>query len=169
MRQEVLHGHLWMEHPVKVIADDGNKLAVLLEPGSPFTFHTHPQGAHPWSAHAAWKGTEVLQLYRSGDLYSVWRIFEDGVFRRWYLNFEAAIIRRGQAFETVDYGLDLLIEPDGSWVWKDVEGMNGMRREGRMTTAQIMDVLAAAESVVEDIGSNHRWWSSWDDWHPTSQ
>ncbi len=56
MRREVLHGRLWMEHPVKVVADDGDHLAVLLEPGSPFTFHGHPQNPHPWAAQAPRQG-----------------------------------------------------------------------------------------------------------------
>ena len=88
-RREVLHGKLWMDHPVTVVADDGDLLAVLLEPGSAFTFHSHPFGEHPWAAHAAWSGPVVLQLYRAGDPYSVWRFHEpDGTFRHWYVNFE---------------------------------------------------------------------------------
>ncbi len=53
-RREVLHGRLWLDHPVTVVADDGEVLAVLLEPGSRFRFHEHPFGPHPWSAYDAW-------------------------------------------------------------------------------------------------------------------
>jgi hypothetical protein len=34
-RREVLHGQLWLEHPVTVVDDDGSTFAVLLEPGAP--------------------------------------------------------------------------------------------------------------------------------------
>lgn len=34
-RREVLHGELWMDHPVTVIWDDGDVFAVRLDPGSP--------------------------------------------------------------------------------------------------------------------------------------
>ena len=77
-RREVLHGRLWLTHPVTVVADDGEVLAVLLEPGSAFTFHEHPFGPHPWRRFAAWGGTTVLQLHREGDAYSVWKFFDDG-------------------------------------------------------------------------------------------
>lgn len=167
MRREVLHGRLWMEHPVKVVADDGDHLAVLLEPGSPFTFHAHPQEPHPWAVQAAWQATQVLQLHRTDDLYSVWRVFEGGVFQHWYINFEAPIVRRDGAFETDDYGLDLIVSPEGSAVWKDVEHLSAMRRQGRMTPEQIIEVLTAAETVAEAIRENRRWWADWDNWQPT--
>ena len=64
--------------PVRVVADDGEVLAVLLEPGAPFTFHEHPFGPHPWRDHAAWGVTTVLQLHREGDAYSVWKLFDEG-------------------------------------------------------------------------------------------
>ena len=92
-RREVLHGRLWLDHPVTVVADDGDVLAVLLEPGSRFRFHEHPFGPHPWSAHDAWGETTVLQLHREGDAYGVWKFFEGGVFTRWYVNFEAPVVR----------------------------------------------------------------------------
>lgn len=71
-RREVLHGQVWLKSPVTVVADDGIELAVLLEPGSPFTFPKHPFGPHPWRSFEQWVGPQVLQLYREGDLYSVW-------------------------------------------------------------------------------------------------
>jgi hypothetical protein len=83
-----------MDHPVTVIEDRGDVLAVWLEPGSRFDFHEHPIGPHPWSGATAWGDTQVLQLHRSGDLYSVWNFFSSGVFTHWYINFEAAVVRR---------------------------------------------------------------------------
>ena len=81
------------ECPVTVVADDGEVLAVLLEPGAPFTFQEHPFGPHPWRAQAAWGGTTVLQLHREGDAYAVWKFFDEHGFRCWYLNFEAPVVR----------------------------------------------------------------------------
>lgn len=59
-RREVLHGDLWLSHPVTVVSDDGDVLATRLDPGSPFTFPGHPFGPHPWRAHAQWGGSTVL-------------------------------------------------------------------------------------------------------------
>jgi len=167
-RLEVLHGQLWMEHPVTVVFDDGDELAVLLEPGSRFRFHPHPNGTHPWGAHESWQGPQVLQVHRPGDLYSVWLFFDDGVFRNWYVNFETPFVRHDGAFDTHDYGLDLIINPDGSTMWKDVEHLNRMRSEGRMTLDEIGAVLEAAELVTQALDRGDRWWARWDDWSPAS-
>ena len=169
-RLEVLHDRLWMESPVTVVSDDGpdGVLAVLLEPGSPFTFHEHPIGPHPWSAHDAWGGTVVLQLHRAGDRYGVWKFFgTDGRFRHWYLNFEAPIVRHEGAFATDDHGLDLLVHPDGRREWKDVDHLALQVEEGRITWDTAARVLEEAAEVVRLLDADDRWWARWDDWTPT--
>lgn len=60
-RFEVLHERVWMHSAVTVVSDDGEILAVRLDPGSEFTFPDHPFGPHPWSARAAWGETVVLR------------------------------------------------------------------------------------------------------------
>jgi len=165
-RREVLHGRLWMDHPVTVVDDDGDVLAVLLDPGSPFAFHLHPFGPHPWSHLTCWGDRQVLQLYRYGDLYSVWKFFDAGVFTHWYINFESPLVRREAGFDTDDFGLDLIVAIDGTSRWKDVEDLNAMIRSGRMTGRQVLDVLGAAEDVAELLEGEDRWWSGWDSWSP---
>ena len=142
-RREVLHGRLWLTHPVTVVADDGEVLAVLLEPGSAFTFHEHPFGPHPWRRFGAWGGTTVLQLHREGDAYAVWKFFGEGGFLHWYVNFEAPVVRHDHAFDTDDHGLDLIVHPDGRREWKDVEHLSELvtsrpddRRGGRRRPAR---------------------------------
>lgn len=67
--------------------------------------------------HSEWGGAIVLQLYRSGDLYSVWKFFDpDGSFRHWYINFEAPLKRGPGYIDTNDYGLDLSLTPRVSGV-----------------------------------------------------
>ena len=118
-RREVLHGHLWLTHPVTVVNDGGGVLAVLLEPGSPFMFPAHPFGPHPWRHQSAWGSTTVLQLHRDSDPYSVWRFFADGVFTHWYVNLETPIVRHpdgtgGGSYDTDDHGIDIVVPADGS-------------------------------------------------------
>lgn len=166
-RLEVLHDRLWMESPVTVVSDDGEVLAVLLEPGSAFTFHEHPIGPHPWGAHDAWDGSVVLQLHRVGDHYGVWKFFEtDGTFRYWYVNFEAPVVRHDGAFATDDHGLDLIVHPDGRREWKDVEHLHEQMAEGRIDLETVGRVLAAAHDVVGLLDTDERWWAHWDDWTP---
>ena len=166
-RREVLHGRTWLEHPVTVVADDGEVLAVRLDPGSTFTFPDHPFGPHPWSAHQAWRGSTLLQLSRRDTWYGAWKFFDaDGGLRHWYLNFEPPIVRRENAIETDDYGLDLVLHPDGRREWKDVEDLHHQRTEGRTSVETVLHVLSVAAEVVSLLDVGERWWSPWDQWSP---
>ncbi len=132
-RREVLHGHTWLECPVTVVADDGDVLAVQLGPDRRSRSSTHPFGTHPWRSYAGWSGPTVLQLHRAGAAYAVWMFFDGGVFRYWYVNFEAPVVRHEDSFDTDDHGLDLIVHPDGRREWKDVDDLSAMVRSGRMT------------------------------------
>lgn len=166
-RYETHGGVVWMDHLVELIRDDGEQFAVLLNPGSVFHFHQHSLGRHPWARQDTWAGPQVLQIYRPATLYSVWMFFDEGKFEHWYLNFEAPVVRDDKGFHTDDYGLDLIIEPDGRMVWKDVEDLDAMRESGRMTADEVLAVLAAAREVTDEIRRGHRWWAAWDGWTPS--
>lgn len=166
-RREVLHGAVWLEQPVTVVADTGTILAIRLDPGAPFTFPDHPFGPHPWSSHSTWGATTVLQLMRDGDDYAVWKIFElDGSFRHWYVKFGAPVVRASGHFDVDDHGLDLIIDPDGLRTWKDVEDLHHQRLQGRIGPATVESVLAAAAEVSAALDAGNRWWEPWDDWVP---
>lgn len=167
-RYETHDGQVWMDHDVRVVHDAGDQFAVLLSPGSTFRFHDHdhPLGRHPWRSNAAWAGPQVLQLYRSATPYSVWMFFDDGQFRNWYINFETPVVRTADGFETDDHGLDLIIERDGTLVWKDVEDLDALIKSGRLTPDEVVNILSAASTVTSEIRRGERWWSAWDGWTP---
>lgn len=169
-RREVLHGHVWMDAPVRAVSDDGEHLAVRIDPGAPLAFPAHPFGPHPWSHHKAWGGSIVLQVYRPDDLYSVWKIFEtNGDFRHWYVNFEAPLRRDENAIETLDYGIDLILDADGRREWKDVTDLHHQRAEGRINSDTVLDVLAAAAQLEEELDAGKVWWTRWNDWTPETK
>ena len=173
LRREVLHGLPWMEQPVTVVHDDGHCLAVLLEPGSQFTFFEHPFGPHPWNGQSEWTSSSVLQVQRDGDAHSAWKFFDlHGMYTHWYVNFQAPLIRRvgpdgGGAFETADLGVDIVIPPDLAWQWKDTDHPDAMVAAGRISQAERDDIQREATSVAAQLDAGKRWWSPWDAWRPT--
>lgn len=166
IEREVLHGQVWLEHPVTVVSDDGDVLAVLLEDGCPFTFPDHPFGRHPWAHVTEWHGPTVLMLHRAGDWYSVWKFFDGDVFRHWYVNFDEPVVRRADGIDTDDHQLDLIVDPDGTTRWKDVEDLAPALTSGRMDAEQVRSVLEAAAEVTDRLARGDRWWAPWDDWMP---
>jgi hypothetical protein len=167
--REVLHGQVWLEFSETVVADDGEVLATLQRDGTPMTFHQHPWGPHPWSGVHAWRGPTVLKLRRPGEWYSVWKFFAGAGagFRFWYVNFERPVVRTGDGIEVNDLQLDLVIEPDGTWRWKDVEDLGPALASGRIDLYELRGVLDAAPDVVDRIEGDDRWWSAWDGWTPS--
>jgi hypothetical protein len=165
--REVLHGQVWLDFPEDVVSDDGEVLATVQMDGSPMTHHPeHPFGPHPWSNVEAWQGPTVLKLRRDGDWYSVWKFFADGEFRFWYVNFEQPVARRPDGIDINDLQLDMVIEPDGSWRWKDVEHLAPCLASGRIDATELHAVLEAAADVADRLERDDRWWAPWDDWTP---
>ncbi|SOC49930.1 Protein of unknown function [Blastococcus aggregatus] len=172
-RREVLHGRPWMEHPVTVIHDGDDCLAVLLESGSPFAFFEHPFGRHPWSRFEAWSGSTVLQVQREGDAHSAWKFFDErGDFTHWYVNLQEPFARHvdrcgGGAFDTADHGIDIVLPADGSpWRWKDVDDPDVMVAAGRITGVERDRIRAEADSIAARLDAGDRWWSPWEGWRP---
>lgn len=163
--REVLHGQAWLEFPEIVVHDDGVVLASVLADGSPLTFPEHPW-PHPWSHLSAWEGTTVLKLRRVGDWYSVWRFFTDGSFAFSYVNFETPVLRRDDGVDVNDLQLDVVIELDGSWRWKDVEDLGPSLASGRITSDELGAVLHEATVVADLLERDDRWWAPWDGWTP---
>ncbi len=163
--REVLHGQSWLEFPETVVHDDGEVLASVQADGSPLTFPEHPW-PHPWGHLAAWQGTTVLKLRRLGDWYSVWKFFRGEAFAYWYVNFETPVVRRHDGVDINDLQLDIVIDGDGSWRWKDVEDLAPALASGRMTSDELRAVLAEAAVVADLLDRGDRWWARWDDWTP---
>jgi hypothetical protein len=69
----------------------------------------------------------LLSWHPAGADYSVrWFFHPDGTFRAWYANLEEPAVRWrdpvGTAgLDTVDWDLDVWVDPDRSWRWKDEE------------------------------------------------
>ena len=173
-KREVWDGRVWLEHDVEVVSDDGAEpdgvLAVLLTPGTPFTFPEHPGGPHPWSRQSAWEGPTMLQLRRADEWHSVWLVFhEPGRLDHWYVNFERPLERTDQGLDTDDLELDLVLRPDGTRVWKDVEQLHQRVEEGRFGVPELLGVLREAEVVVDRLDRDDRWWSPWDGWTPAQR
>ena len=71
-----------------------------------------------------WSGGGVLVITPRTGAYSVWWFFAaDGTFLRWYVNLESPAVRwrdrDGAGLDTADHALDMWVNPDLSWEWKD--------------------------------------------------
>jgi predicted RNA-binding protein associated with RNAse of E/G family len=88
------------------------------------------------------------------------------VFLSSYVNFETPVVRTADGVDVNDLQLDIVIEPDGEWRWKDVQDLAPSLASGRITQDELLAVLAEAAHVAELLDRGDRWWAPWDEWSP---
>jgi hypothetical protein len=140
--QVVLHRHFqrdrlaWIR-TMRVISDDERGLLLWIAPGSPVLSLRADDGrtirSMPFAewitrdrrlVPGSWEGPGVLKLIPPGAAHSVWWFWGDsGGFAGWYVNLEEPGVRWADGdfagIDIVDQDLDMWVEPDRSWMWKD--------------------------------------------------
>lgn len=96
-----------------------------------------------------WERSHVLRFMRPGDAHTVELFWDEAwQFVGWYVNLQAPLVVRGDRFDTTDWALDIVVEPDGTWRWKDED-----------------DFAQAFERVIAE----RPWPTGWEDWRPPSE
>jgi hypothetical protein len=119
----------------------------------------------------AWHGT--LAWHPTGADYSIRLLFApDGEFTGWYANLELAAVgwRDGElaGLDTVDWDLDIVIEADRSWRWKDEEEFaQRLRSPEHYWVSDEARVRRAGREVVELVEAGASPFDgSWQDFRP---
>ena len=121
-----------------------------------------PPLPHVWHSH------DVLRLVTPGAWHSVDCFSaEGGRFAGWYVNFQVPIERRGDRFVTCDLELDIWVEPDRSWSWKDRDEYRQLIGLGLVTAAEAAAIEAEAEAVLARVQrASPPFDGSWSGWRP---
>ncbi|HJR95173.1 MAG TPA: DUF402 domain-containing protein [Gaiellaceae bacterium] len=165
--REEWRGQEYIAVPVRVVEDAGEVLAVYVAQGTSLSFpEPWPFGAeHPWAEVGAWRGEHgSLMLMRTHDAYAIGHLWrgEDRAFKGWYVNMQEPFRRDGLSYVTQDQELDIWIEPDGTWHWKDEQELEDWVGRGRFTRAEVTEIRRVGERVVAD-------WpfpTGWEEWRP---
>lgn len=169
--RSVRFGKVWLSMPVQVLTDDDNALVVYLAEGAPFSSPNtdFPWGPHPWLEHGSFRGHGVVIQMWPDVAHSVMAFWTgpQRTFSHWYINFQEPFRRIAGGFETFDQELDLIVRPDGSYQWKDVEEFEQMVRVGRLPPDEAAAVRGEAARVAAALDRGERWWDeSWARWRP---
>ena len=169
--------------PVRVV-EDGPELTMLyLAAGTPIKTRAMPDGTPvprdlPYVERQklpvvvgdrVWTTNNVLILHRPGEAHDV-RLFwngESGEFRGWYVNLQDPLRRVGVGFDTADHVLDIFVEPDGRWRWKDEDELTTAVEIGRFSAREAEEIRAEGEQAICDIEA--RAWpftAGYESWRP---
>lgn len=97
-----------------------------------------------------WISTNFLCLTRAATAHSIWWFFDtDLSFAGWYVNLEAPPKRWYGGVDTRDQALDIWVEPDRTWNWKDEDEFAERTGEENFWTAvQAERIRAEGERVI---------------------
>lgn len=95
----------------------------------------------------------------------------DGSFLHWYVNFQRPVRRFELGYETMDLIVDIIVEPDLSWRWKDRECFDSAVERGVFEAATAEGVMEECDRVLGMLaggtGPFDPRWRSWEtpsDW-----
>ena len=80
----------------------------------------------------------------------------------WYLNLQAPVGVSGWFVDTTDWALDVVVDPDGTWRWKDEDELAEAIELGVFDADGAARVRAEGERVIAE----RPWPTGWEDWRP---
>ena len=107
-----------------------------------------------------WVGDGILIVARPERAHAIWLFWDRGAFVGWYINLEDSWRTSPIGFDTQDHELDIWVEPDGSWRWKDELDLEEAVEAGVFSADQAASFRAEGERVIAE-------WpfpTGWEEW-----
>ena len=116
-----------------------------------------------------WRQHSTLAFTRPGESRSTWAFWrgDHEAFVGWYVNLQAPLERTPFGFDTEDHVLDVDVEPDLTWRWKDEDEFAEAVRLGRFTADQAAGIRRAGEASIAELEAGA--WpfrAGWERWRP---
>ena len=112
--------------------------------------------------------SHVLTLTPPDSWRSIWLFWTlDWQFKNWYVNLQSPMRRVHKRVQIHDYVLDIVVQPDLSWSWKDMDEFEELIVRGFFSAEQVRSIRAEAERVVEVIKDRGvPFCDGWENWRP---
>lgn len=169
--------------PVTVVHDDDEFTGVYLAVGTPLKGQAMRDGTRitremPFVerqrliggfADFTWSDNHVLMLMRHGRMNAIWFKWREPDWEPsgYYGNIQAPLIRTALGFDTADYLLDVAIDRDLAWCWKDEDEWELAREHGLIERPLLDDVRREGEQIIADVEA--RAWpfnAGFESWRP---
>jgi hypothetical protein len=168
-REGSLPGMSW---PARVVEDGEECTALYIPAGTEFMSwgpRRHPGG--PKGPLRLVKSTrDVLRLMFPGRQHAVllfWEPPNNQRFLSYYVNMEEPFRRTPIGFDTCDHALDIVVQPDFTWAWKDEDELAAFVSSGAYSAEFASSVRAEACRLIDDIERRaFPFGSGWEAWEP---
>ena len=162
--RDVHRGAILFAWPMTVVEDGDRGLVVSGVPGAigkvtrgypndPAVLWDELLSGRPALVDLAWSMTTTLGVYWPDAWWSTRLMWEatSGSLLCYYVDFRRPIRRNGTCVDTLDLCLDIVVDPDGSWTWKDEEQLPLIRSAGWFGADEETDLAEARTAAVAAI------------------
>lgn len=161
-------GQPGMSWPCRVVEDREDLLALFIPRGATYMRWGVDEDGGRRLVPARWR-EDVLRLMFPGEPYSIWLFFrerEDGqAFAGYYINMEEPYRRTPIGFDTNDHTLDVVVDAQLEWRWKDEDEFAERVRQGIYSEEFAAATRARATAVVEALERRGSPFSDgWESW-----
>jgi hypothetical protein len=181
---EVWNDSVWAARPMTVMRDEGDFVALWFPKGTRWKAPTTPPTRRreatrgdrlatcaalgDWVFVDAVWDVDTLALMREGDWHALWISWLDGGQQwGWYVNLQQPYRRTELGFETMDLMLDVVVELDRSWWWKDEDELQTFVERGVFDDALAERVREEGLRVARRAERNEPPFNEpWPDWRP---
>ena len=169
--RSVYRGRVRWAFPHRLVAHEGDRVLLYLAVGTQGVWMGRdPDGrylerwmrgddphAHVWRFHHVLWAIPRDEPHMLGLKWDeAWR------FVGWYVNLQKPVTVTSLGFDTCDLALDVEVEPDGTWRWKDEDDFGEAQQLGVLDEAAAAAVRAEGERVIAE----RPWPTGWEDWRP---
>jgi hypothetical protein len=182
--QEIWRGAVWAARPMTVVQDEDDRVALWFPKGTLWKAPTTPlewpreptRGERlatclargEWAFVDAEWGVETLVLLHPGEWHALWVSWLDGGEHwGWYVNLQEPFRRTALGFATMDLVLDVIIEVDRTWRWKDEDELATFVSRGVFDDALAVRVRDEGVRVARRAERNEPPFDEpWPEWRP---
>lgn len=173
---------IWHVQPTLLVKDSPQEVVTTLLPGTECVAEEgYPQqkknDRHRWYfvdrdwqlATYTWKTNRLLLIFEPEKYYSTILFWNHGSdeFLCYYINFQLPFRRNHRSLDTLDLDLDIVIRPDLTYEWKDLDDYQTAIEHGVILPEWIQGIESAKSEILEKLARRqYPFDGSWLDWMP---
>ena len=110
----------------------------------------------------------VLTLTQQDAWHSVMLFWSsEWQFKMWYVNLQSPISRVRRGVQSHDLALDIVVQPDMSWSWKDDGEFEALASQGFLSVDEVSSIRAEAARMARRIENlEPPFCDGWENWRP---
>ena len=178
----IFNNRIWHVQPTIVVNDNPNELILTLLPGTECVAEaSYPNGKNHskrwWNftdddwvlKKYSWRTNRLLIILVPDEFYSTMLFWDDSSnqFLCYYINFQVPFKRRQWGIDTLDLDLDIVIDSDLSFKWKDEKDYQTAIEHGLIMPEWVQGIENAKPEIFEKLEKRrYPFDGSWLDWKP---